>query len=76
LGLDSFGGILPTFRAVRGTVSPLLVGIGALSVATGALFNAWYQGSSTLSDFNKPLVLTGTTAGLTDGRMLEQARNG
>ncbi|MCS1345185.1 phage tail length tape measure family protein, partial [Escherichia coli] len=46
---DSFGGIIPTFRALLGTISPLMVGIGALSAATGALFYAWYQGSSTLS---------------------------
>lgn len=73
---DSFGGIIPTFRALIGTVSPLMVGIGALSVATGALFYAWYQGSSTLSDFNKTLVLSGNTAGLTADRMLALARNG
>ncbi|CAM8673342.1 phage tail tape measure protein [Leclercia sp. M-A074-M] len=73
---DSFGGIMPTFRALTGTVSPLMLGIGALSVATGALFYAWYQGSSTLSDFNKTLVLSGNTAGLTADRMLMLARNG
>ena len=73
---DSFGGIIPTFRALMGTISPMMLGIGALSVATGALFYAWYQGSSTLSDFNKTLVLSGNTAGLTADRMLVLARNG
>lgn len=73
---DSFGGIIPTFRALMGTISPLMVGVGALSVATGALFYSWYQGSSTLSDFNKTLVLSGNSAGLTADRMLVLARNG
>ncbi|ENT9041690.1 phage tail length tape measure family protein [Enterobacter hormaechei] len=73
---DSFGGIIPTFRALLGTISPVMVGIGALSVATGALFYTWYQGSSTLSDFNKTLVLSGNTAGLTADRMLVLSRNG
>lgn len=73
---DSFGGILPTFRALLGTISPLMVGVGALSAATGALFYAWYAGSSTLSDFNKTLVLSGNTSGLTADRMLVLARNG
>ncbi|EOI1327368.1 TPA: phage tail tape measure protein [Citrobacter koseri] len=73
---DSFGGIIPTFRALLGSVSPLMVGVGALSAATGALFYAWYQGSSTLSDFNKTLVLSGNSAGLTADRMLVLARNG
>ena len=73
---DSFGGIIPTLRALTGAISPLMVGVGALSVATGALFYSWYQGSSTLSDFNKTLVLSGNSAGLTADRMLVLARNG
>ncbi|MBJ9137940.1 phage tail tape measure protein [Citrobacter farmeri] len=73
---DSFGGIIPTFRVLTGAISPLMVGVGALSVATGALFYSWYQGSSTLSDFNKTLVLSGNSAGLTADRMLVLARNG
>lgn len=73
---DSFGGIIPTFRALLGSVSPLMVGVGALSAATGALFYAWYQGASTLSDFNKTLALSGNSAGLTADRMLVLARNG
>ncbi|AST79614.1 TPA: phage tail tape measure protein [Citrobacter farmeri] len=73
---DSFGGIIPTFRVLMGAISPLMVGVGALSVATGALFYSWYQGSSTLSEFNKTLVLSGNSAGLTADRMLVLARNG
>lgn len=73
---DSFGGIIPTFRALLGTISQVMVGVTALSAATGALFYAWYAGSSTLSDFNKTLVLSGNSAGLTADRMLVLARNG
>ncbi|KKY40048.1 hypothetical protein AAY51_23685, partial [Vibrio parahaemolyticus] len=61
---DSFGGVIPTLRGLPGAISPLMVGVGALSVATGALFYSWYQGSSTLSDFHKKLVLSGNSAGL------------
>ncbi|WP_148568998.1 phage tail tape measure protein [Leclercia adecarboxylata] len=73
---DSFGGVIPTFRALLGSVSPVMLGIGALSSATGALLYTWYAGSSTLSDFNKTLVLSGNTAGLTADRMLTLARSG
>ncbi|ELB7897198.1 phage tail tape measure protein [Citrobacter freundii] len=73
---DSFGGIIPTFRALLGTISPVMVGVGALAAATGAVVYAWYQGSSTLSDFNKTLVLSGNTAGLTSNRMLVLAKSG
>ncbi|HCI5381316.1 TPA: phage tail tape measure protein, partial [Escherichia coli] len=44
--------------------------------ATGALAYAWYQGNSTLSDFNKTLVLSGNQAGLTADRMLVLSRAG
>ncbi|MGT5986977.1 phage tail tape measure protein, partial [Escherichia coli] len=47
-----------------------------LAVATGALAYAWYQGNSTLSDFNKTLVLSGNQAGLTADRMLVLSRAG
>nr|DAO82117.1 MAG TPA: minor tail protein [Caudoviricetes sp.] len=66
---DSFGGIIPTFRALLGTISPLMLGVGALSAGTAALMYSYYQGSSTLSEFNKTLTLTGNTAGLTAVRM-------
>jgi len=73
---DSFGGIIPTFRALLGAISPVMVGIGALSAATGAMVYVWYQGSATLSGFNKTLVLSGNTAGLTANRMLVLAKSG
>lgn len=73
---DSFGGVIPTFRALLGSISPVMIGIGALSSATGALLYTWYAGSSTLSDFNKTLVLSGNASGLTADRMLTLARSG
>ncbi|KXM14479.1 phage tail tape measure protein, partial [Escherichia coli] len=44
--------------------------------ATGALAYAWYQGDSTLSAFNKTLVLSGNQSGLTADRMLTLSRAG
>ena len=73
---DSFGGIIPTFRALLGSISPVMVGVGALATATGAMAYAWYQGSATLADINKTLVLSGNSAGLTSNRMLVLARSG
>lgn len=53
-----------------------MVGATSLAVATGALAYAWYQGNSTLSDFNKTLVLSGNQSGLTADRMLVLSRAG
>ncbi|UMR99262.1 phage tail tape measure protein [Escherichia coli] len=67
---DSFGGLIPTFRALAGAITLPAVGITSLVAATGALAYAWYQGDSTLSAFNKTLVLSGNQSGLTADRML------
>lgn len=73
---DSFGGIAPTFRALAGAMSPAVVGIGALTGAISTLFYSWYQGATTLSEFNKTLTLSGNASGLTTDGMLELARSG
>ncbi|EKO4512139.1 phage tail tape measure protein, partial [Escherichia coli] len=73
---DSFGGMIPMFRGLAGAITLPMVGATSLAVATGALAYAWYQGNSTLSDFNKTLVLSGNQAGLTADRMLALSRSG
>ncbi|EED0863752.1 phage tail tape measure protein [Escherichia coli] len=73
---DSFGGMLPMFRSLAGAVTLPMVGITSLVAATGALAYAWYLGDSTLSAFNKTLVLSGNQSGLTADRMLTLSRAG
>ncbi|MBS9329512.1 phage tail tape measure protein [Escherichia coli] len=73
---DSFGGLIPMFRGLAGAITLPMVGVTSLAVATSALAYAWYQGDSTLSDFNKTLVLSGNQAGLTADRMLVLSRAG
>ncbi|EGW97882.1 minor tail protein H [Escherichia coli STEC_EH250] len=73
---DSFGGLIPMFRGLAGAISLPMAGVTSLVVATGALAYAWYQGDSTLSAFNKTLVLSGNQSGLTAERMLTLSRAG
>lgn len=73
---DSFGGMIPMFRGLAGAITLPMVGATSLAVATGTLAYAWYQGNSTLSDFNKTLVLSGHQSGLTADRMLVLSRAG
>ncbi|HHS9866325.1 TPA: phage tail length tape measure family protein [Klebsiella pneumoniae] len=73
---DSFGGLIPTFRGLLGSVSPLAVGVAALTAAGAGIGYIFYEGTSTLSDFNKTLTLSGNTAGLTTDRMLALAKSG
>ncbi|EFI2902637.1 phage tail tape measure protein, partial [Escherichia coli] len=73
---DSFGWMIPMFRGLAGAITLPMVGVTSLAVATGALAYAWYQGDSTLSAFNKTLVLSGNQSGLTADRMLTLSRAG
>ncbi|HIE3805505.1 TPA: phage tail length tape measure family protein [Klebsiella pneumoniae] len=73
---ESFGGLIPTFRGLLGAVSPLAVGVAALTAAGAGIGYIFYQGTSTLSDFSKTLTLSGNTAGLTTDRMLALAKSG
>ncbi|UAD16916.1 phage tail length tape measure family protein [Klebsiella quasipneumoniae] len=73
---DSFGGLIPTFRGLLGAASPLAVGVAALTAAGAGIGYIFYQGTSTLSEFNKTLTLSGNTAGLTTDRMLALAKSG
>ncbi|EFI2717365.1 phage tail tape measure protein [Escherichia coli] len=73
---DSLGGMIPMFRGLAGAITLPMVGVTSLAVATGALAYAWYQGDSTLSAFNKTLVLSGNQSGLTADRMLTLSRAG
>lgn len=66
---DMFGGIRPMLVGLASSISPVMLGVGALTASTAALMYSYYQGSSTLSEFNKTLTLTGNTAGLTAIRM-------
>ncbi|EPM3402455.1 phage tail tape measure protein, partial [Escherichia coli] len=61
---------------LAGAITLPMVGVTSLAVATGALAYAWYQGDSTLSAFNKTLVLSGNQSGLTADRMLTLSRAG
>nr|EKJ2707236.1 phage tail tape measure protein [Escherichia coli] len=73
---DMFGGIRPMLVGLASSITPVMLGVGALTAGTAALMYSYYQGSSTLSEFNKTLVLTGNTAGLTAVRMQSIAAAG
>ncbi len=66
----------PHVQGLAGAITLPMVGVTSLAVATGALVYARYQGDSTLSAFNKTLVLSGNQSGLTADRMLTLSRAG
>lgn len=62
---DSFGGIAPAARALLGAVSPAFAAIaGGIAVVAG-LAVALKQGQDELAEFERALIFTGNTAGMT-----------
>ncbi|GHL20050.1 hypothetical protein ECZU24_28910 [Escherichia coli] len=72
---DSFGGMIPMFRGLP-VRSPCRWSGPPRWRWRPVRWRMRYQGNSTLSDFNKTLVLSGNQAGLTADRMLALSRSG
>lgn len=66
---DSFGGLGPTFTALRAAINPTTVAIAAVGAGLAFLGYAAYTGQQQLAEFNKSMVLTGNYAGVTVGQM-------
>ena len=62
---DMFGGIGPAAKAMGGYIAGLINPFTVAAAAVAALAIAWKQGSDEATEFNKALILTGNTTGLT-----------
>lgn len=67
---DSFGGIGPTFTALRATISPVTLAVGGLAAVLGTLTLAWYQGLEQSRAFERAILMSGNAAGTTTSRLL------
>ncbi|WP_370556932.1 phage tail tape measure protein [Edwardsiella tarda] len=66
---DSFGGIRNTFMALSAAISPVALGVIALSGGVGALAYAYFKAEQEEQAFNRSLVMTGQYAGKTKGEL-------
>lgn len=62
---DMFGGVLPAARALGGYVLSLVTPFTAAAAAVAALGITYYRGSQEAVEYQKALILTGRSAGLT-----------
>lgn len=62
---DTFGGVGPALKAMGGYVLGLINPLTIAAAAVGALAIAWKAGSDEATAFNKALILTGNSTGLT-----------
>lgn len=62
---DMFGGVLPAARALGGYVLSLVTPFTAAAAAVAALGVTYYRGSQEAVEYQKALILTGRSAGLT-----------
>lgn len=71
---DSFGGVGNAARAIVSMINPLTIALGAAAVAIGAAALAYKQGSDEATAFNRALILTGNSAGMSADQLAEAAR--
>lgn len=71
---DSFGGLVPMFRALLGMVTPFSLAVGGVAAALALAGTAFYKGSSESRDFANSLALTGDFAGKTSGQLVDMSR--
>lgn len=62
---DTFGGVGPALKAMGGYILGLINPVTIAAAAFGALAIAWKAGSDEATAFNKALILTGNSTGLT-----------
>lgn len=71
---DSFGGLVPMFRALLGMVTPFSLAVGGVGAALALVSTGFYKGSSESRDFANSLALTGDFAGKTSGQLADMSR--
>ena len=72
---DMFGGIGNATRALGGYVVGLINPFSLAAASVGTLGYAYYAGSKELDAYNKALILTSNTVGLTSGQLSDMARS-
>lgn len=71
---DSFGGIDPALRGITSAISPMAVGVGAVTAAVGGLALAQNQAAKEAFELQRAVTLNGSAAGLTTREMTRLAR--
>lgn len=70
---DMFGGIGPAARAMGGYVAGLINPFTIAAATIGSVAVAAYKGAAEFEAFNKTLILSGGTAGVTAHRLMDMA---
>lgn len=70
---DMFGGIVPAARAMGGYIAGLVNPVTLGAAAIGATALAAYKGEQEFQGFNRTLILSGGTAGVTAGQLMDMA---
>lgn len=71
---DMFGGVLPAARALGGYVLSLVTPFTAAAAAVAALGVTYYRGGQEAVEYQKALILTGRSAGLTADQLGSMAK--
>ncbi|WP_374607105.1 phage tail length tape measure family protein [Thermomonas sp.] len=72
---DSFGGVGAASRALLGALSPTVLAVGGAAAVFGAIGVAMFQGYQESRAFERGLISTGNSAGLTAGQVGDLAND-
>lgn len=70
---DSFGGVAPALRALGGLISPTMLAVTAGAGAFALMAKAVVDGYTELRAYDRALISTGNTVGLTGAQMVDLA---
>lgn len=71
---DSFDGVGNAFRAVLGSINPVVGGLAAVAATGLTVAVAFEQGRREVEAYQKAIIMTGNAAGVTAGQLDEMAR--
>lgn len=66
---SSFGGMKETFVALRGALTPMVVGMAAAAATVATLGIAYFQGAAEMHAFERSLIMSGGRVGLTSSQL-------
>jgi len=66
---SAFGGVRETLVAMRGAITPLMIGAAGAAAAIGSLGLAYLQGAAESRAFEQALIMTGGRIGLTSNQL-------
>jgi hypothetical protein len=72
---DSFGGFGNVLKGVRALINPMVLALGSLAAVGGIVYYSYERVAKVLRDFERTLISSGNSAGVTTSQMQQMAKS-